>query len=182
MQFGPLLAQRCKLRLFTEQDLPVFAGYRADVSVARFQSWSSYSLDDAKRLYASLASTVFGVPDTWYQIAIAARQDDSLLGDCALHFLEDSQQVEIGFTLAPQHQGKGLAREAVTLLLDYVFAGLGKHRVVAITDAENHPAKRLLLGLGFRQEAYFVKNVFFKGRWGDECLFACLASEWQAKP
>jgi RimJ/RimL family protein N-acetyltransferase len=180
--FDTLLGPRCRLRLFLEADLETFAGYRSDSSVARFQSWSSYSLDDAKRLYATLGDTSFGTPGTWFQIAVADRQDDTLLGDCALHFLEDGRQVEIGFTLAPQHQGKGLAKEAVALLLDYVFTKLGKHRAIAITDAKNQAAKKLLLGLGFRQEAHYLQNVFFKGGWGDECLFACLASEWRAEP
>lgn len=181
MEFNAIATRRCTLRRFTGQDLAAFAEYRADPSVARFQSWSAYSLDDARQLYATLTGTVFGAPGTWYQIAIADNRDDSLLGDCALHFLEDEQQVEIGFTLAPAHQRQGLAKEALTALLDYLFDGLGKHRVVAITDAENHPARNVLRSLGFRQEAHFVQNVFFKGRWGDECLFACLAHEWQAK-
>jgi RimJ/RimL family protein N-acetyltransferase len=179
--FASLPGQRCSLRPFLESDLEVFAAYRADPNVARFQSWSSYSLDDARQLYATLGKTVFGAPGTWFQIAIAGRQDDALLGDCAVHFLEDGRQVEIGFTLARQHQGKGFAKEALSLLLDYLFTQMGKHRVIAITDAENHPARKLLLGLGFRQEAHYIQNVFFKGSWGDECLFACLASEWQNK-
>lgn len=179
--FQPLLAQRCRLRVFSESDLETFAAYRVDPAVARFQSWSSYSLDDAQRLYADLTRTAFDTPDTWFQLAIADRRDDALLGDCALHFLEDGRQVEIGFTLSPAHQGKGLAKEALTLLLDYLFGTLGKHRVIAVTDAENHPARHLLQSLGFRQEAHFVQNILFKGRWGDECLFACLASEWQER-
>ena len=181
MEFHSIATRRCTLRLFSGQDLAAFAQYRADPSVARFQSWSAYSLDDAKRLYATLTETVFGTPGTWYQIAIADSQDDSLLGDCALHFLDDDRQVEIGFTLAPAHQGKGLAKEVLTALLNYLFDVLGKHRVIAITDAGNQPARHLLRSLGFRQEAHFVQNVFFKGKWGDECLFACLAHEWQAK-
>jgi RimJ/RimL family protein N-acetyltransferase len=174
-----LLSQRCSLRLFSERDLPIFARYRAEPAVARYQSWSSYSLQDAQQLYKTLAKTAFGAPGTWFQIAIADKRDDTLLGDCALHFLEDDQQVEIGFTLAPEHQGQGLAKEAVSRLLDYVFMEMGKHRVIAVTDAENIPAKKLLASLGFRQEAHFIKNIFFKGRWSDECLFACLGSEWK---
>lgn len=175
------MSQRCRLRFFSEKDLMAFAQYRAAPSVARFQSWSSYSLDDAKKLFATLNTTDFGETGSWFQIAIADKQDDRLLGDCALHFLADDQQVEIGFTLAPEHQGKGLAKEAVAMLLDYVFMEMAKHRVIAITDAENHRAKKLLLALGFRQEAHYKKNVFFKGKWCDECLFACLESEWRMR-
>ncbi|HVA56106.1 MAG TPA: GNAT family protein [Gammaproteobacteria bacterium] len=175
-----LISQRCRLRYFSERDLSIFSHYRGVASVAKFQSWSSYSLEDAQHLYMTLTKTAFGEPGTWFQIAIADKQNDSLLGDCALHFLDDNRQVEIGFTLAPEHQGKGLAKEAVSLLLDYMFTVMDKHRVIALTDAENTPAKKLLRSLGFRQEAYFLKNVFFKGKWSDECLFSCLESEWKA--
>jgi RimJ/RimL family protein N-acetyltransferase len=121
----------------------------------------------------------FGTPGSWYQIAIADKRQDSLLGDCALHFLDDEQQVEIGFTLAPEYQGKGLGREAVSLLVNYIFGQLRKHRIIAITDAENTAARNLLAGIGFRQEAHYIQNTYFKGKWGDECLYACLASEWR---
>jgi len=177
--FVPLESSRVRLRPFAETDLPEFARYRALPGVARFQSWSSYSLADAEKLFAGMQRTPFGKPGSWHQIAIADKDTDTLLGDCALHFLEDEHQAEIGFTLAPEHQGRGLASAAVGLLLDYLFGSWHMHRVIAVTDAENLPAQALLTRLGFRQEAHFVQNIFFKGRWGDECLFACLASEWR---
>lgn len=180
--FLPLAGLRCKLRSFTEDDLPEFARYRALPEVARYQSWSEYSLADASRLYAAQQGVPFGTANTWHQLAIADKRGNRLLGDCALHFLEDGQQVEIGFTLAPEHQGRGLAQEALRLLLDHVFGTMKKHRVTALTDAENQPAQKLLKALGFRQEAHYLKNVFFKGRWGDECLFALLAGEWKPGP
>jgi RimJ/RimL family protein N-acetyltransferase len=36
-----------------------------------------------------------------------------------------------------------------------------------------------LEAVGFRQEAHFVENIFFKGAWGSEFQYALLASEWQ---
>ena len=33
---------------------------------------------------------------------------------------------------------------------------------------------------GFRQEARFIENIFFKGAWGSECLFALLQRESQS--
>ena len=35
----------------------------------------------------------FNVPGTWYQMAVADAETDELVGDCAIHFLEDGQQV-----------------------------------------------------------------------------------------
>lgn len=48
-----------------------------------------------------------------------------------LHSRREARTVEIGFTIVPEHQGRGYAREAVSLLLRYLFGQLAKHRVTA---------------------------------------------------
>jgi RimJ/RimL family protein N-acetyltransferase len=106
-----------------------------------------------------------------------------LIGDCGIHFpVGDDRQVELGITLSPRHQGRGLASEAVATVLEYVFESLAKRRVWAVTDADNDAAARLFRRLGFRQEAHFVENVWFKGRLGSEFLFALLRREWAERP
>lgn len=46
-----------------------------------------------------------------FQIGIELKETDSLVGDIGVHTRgEDSRQVEIGVTLAPEFQGRGLAR------------------------------------------------------------------------
>lgn len=177
-----LRSPRAVLRPFREPDLAAFADYRSDPEVARYQSWTPpFTLDDARVFLRGLQTTPFDTPGTWSQIALADPTTDALMGDCALHFQDDGRQVELGFTLARPFQGRGLMREAVTALLDHLFGPLRKHRVTALTDARNAAAHHLLDRLGFRREAHFLKNVFFKGEWGDEVLFACLAEEWLAR-
>jgi [ribosomal protein S5]-alanine N-acetyltransferase len=109
-----------------------------------------------------------------------------LIGDCAFQVLphdvgHDPRQAEIGFSFARALQGQGFATEAVSRLLDYLFGDLNLHRVVAITDAENRAAARLLERLGLRREGAFVENVWFKGAWGSEFYYALLHHEWARK-
>ena len=89
--------------------------------------------------------------------------------------------MEIGFTVAPDAQGKGVGTDAVTGLLDYLFGPLGKHRAFASADPRNERSLRLLQRLGLRQEAHFVKSICFKGEWADDVVFAILASEWHER-
>jgi RimJ/RimL family protein N-acetyltransferase len=171
--FPTLEGPHARLRVFAERDLAEFARYRALPEVARYQSWEQYTLEDAQQLYAKQQGSVYGAPGSWHQIAIADKASDALVGDCALHFMDDGEELEIGFTLAPERQGKGLALEAVGLLLDHAFGAMGMRRVLAITDAENIPAHKLLEALGFRREA--VRDVLFKGKEGKEFDFVCTA-------
>lgn len=170
---------RLRARPFTDADAQAFAGYRADPDVARYQSWSDYTLERARELIAGMQEASPGTPGEWYQIALESVADGQLVGDLALKVdADEPREAEVGFTLAPDQQGRGYAAEALTALLDWAFPTLGLHRVVAITDALNTPAAALLERVGFRREAHFVDNVFFKGAWGSEFLFAVLDREW----
>ena len=155
------------VRAFEKKDLDVFAQYRAQEAVARYQSWSGFTYQDAVELFDSTDYSKFGTEGQWYQLAISLKKSDELVGDLAVYFL-DENQIEIGFTVSPKHQGKSVATESISSLLDYIFGELNKHRVVATTDARNIAASRLLEKLGFRREGHFIQNIFFKGAWGDE--------------
>ena len=177
--------ERLVARSFTPADVEPFAVYRADPDVARYQSWSDFTRADAEAFVASLEGEEPGVPGEWFQVALSARGDGlqgGLVGDLALHLdADEPRQAEVGFTLAPAHQGKGYATEALTGLLDWAFPAFGLHRVIAVTDALNAPSAALLGRVGMRQEAHWVENVFFKGAWGSELQFAVLAREWAAR-
>ena len=175
---GILKTKRFIVRPFTWEDLKTFTSYRAIPSVAQFQSWQDYTYDDAVALYKNMDYANFPVQGRWYQLAIADRHSDTIVGDLAVYFTDD-HQAEIGFTVAPAFQQSGAAFEAVNGLLDYLFLVLKKHRVIAVTDIRNIPSCRLLEKTGFRQEAHYVKNIFFKGSWGDEYLYAMLDEDYR---
>ena len=105
-----------------------------------------------------------------------------MVGDCGLHCRQDDpQQMELGITLAPSHQGRGYATEALGCVLGFVFGTLGKHRISAVTDAENVPAAALFRRLGFRQEAHFIEHRWYKGYWDSEFVFGLLRREWELR-
>lgn len=164
------------IRAFQRKDLEQFARYRASDAVARYQSWTDFTYNDAVELFESTDYSTFGRQGSWYQLAITTCQEDELVGDLAV-FFAGQDQVEIGFTIAPQHQHQNIASEAVSRLLDYLFGDLCKHRVVATTDARNTAANRLLEKLGFGRKRQLTQSVFFKGEWAEEYRWVLLSSE-----
>jgi RimJ/RimL family protein N-acetyltransferase len=162
-------------------DAQAICGYRSLPEVARFQSWTAFTPADAARLIAEQGQVVPNTPGTWLQLVLTSLENGTIIGDCGIHFLAaDVHQVELGITLSPESHGRGLAAEAITSVLRYVFETLGKHRARAVTDAENHAAAGLFRRLGFRQEAHFVEHLWYKGAWGSEFVFAILQREWRA--
>ncbi|HBB88241.1 MAG TPA: GNAT family N-acetyltransferase [Blastocatellia bacterium] len=175
--FTSLESERLRLRRFTESDLLPFLAYLNDPIVARYQTWESYTDEQAAKVIEEQAAVEPGEPGKWFTFAAELKDEDLLIGHVALN-MRDHQQAEIGFTFARAYQGKGLAFEATCLVLDYLFTGLSLHRVIAIADCENERSVALLKRLGMRQEGHFIQNIWFKGKWGDEYLYAILKDEW----
>lgn len=173
---------RLVLRPFQESDAPTFSAYRSDKDVALYQGWDApYPLAKAEEFIADMQPLKPGTAGEWYQIALESRETGEHIGDLALHVLDEGDQAEIGFTLAPQHHGHGYASEAVERLLAFIFDDLKLHRVSATCDAENVASTRVLERVGMRREGHFVEAAWFKERWSSEFLYAMLQREWSAK-
>ena len=179
--FSSLETERLLLRRFTDRDLPPFLAYLNDALVARYQTWESYSEQEAREVIEQQKNLSPGLPGQWFTFALELKETKALVGHIALNTQENQQQAEIGFTLAREYHGKGLAFEAVSRVLDYLFVDLALHRVTAITDCENLRSVALLSRLGMRREGHFLQNIWFKGKWGDEYLYAILGEEWQRR-
>ncbi|MBA2288190.1 MAG: GNAT family N-acetyltransferase [Ktedonobacteraceae bacterium] len=180
LDFTTLETPRLRLRHFTDADLAPFMAYRNDPEVARYQSWEGISEPEARAFVQDQKAIQPGVPGQWFQIAIELKETGALVGDCALKIEEhDARQAEIGYSLSRAYQRRGIASEAVSCVLDYAFMTLDLHRVIAITDCENTASVSLLERLGLRREGHFHQNVWFKGSWGDEFLYAILQEEWR---
>ncbi len=153
---------RIRLRRLRLSDAPALAAYRSHPEVARYQSWSHFSLADAEELVGH----EFGVEGEWSQLAVV-RDDDLLIGDVGIHF--DGVRAEIGFTFAPESQRHGYATEAVRAVLD-LLRKRGIREVIGIVDARNVSAIALLQRVGFALQR--TETAEFKGAPCEEHVFA----------
>jgi RimJ/RimL family protein N-acetyltransferase len=149
------------LRRLRQDDLPRLQAYRSDPEVGRYQGWEPMTDAEARAMIAEMAAAPCPTPGGWVQIAVADARTDALLGDIGLHVSDSGEEAELGITLAPEAQGRGLAEEAARALI----AGLESHtavrRLVGITDARNVPSARLLERLGMTFEA--EEETIFRG-------------------
>ena len=175
--FLPFRTERLLVRAFAAADVPSFARYRNDPNVARYQDWPlPYAEEVAQRLVDSQLGIDGPVAGEWVQLALEL--DGELAGDVAVGLDEHASVATLGYTLRPEHQGRGLGREAVAALIDRLFQRCGVHRVQASVDPANTASIRLLEALGFAHEGLSRRAVLVRGEWADDDRWALLADEW----
>jgi [ribosomal protein S5]-alanine N-acetyltransferase len=88
---------------------------------------------------------------------------------------------DVGYILHPDVWGHGLATEAVTAVLDRLFA-ITEHPVVtADVDPENAASIRLLEKLGFARTGFAERTWNVGGEWKDSFFYALSREDWTAR-
>ena len=157
----PRAAGPVVLRRLSTQDLRAFQAYRNDADVGRYQGWRAMSDAQALEFLDDVATQPLLRAGHWTQIAIADAHGNALCGDIGLHVAADGTQGEIGFTLAPQAQGRGLGTAAVRCALALLVEHTAVARIIAVTDARNEPSVRLLERVGMTRIA--TQAALFRG-------------------
>ncbi|HYC39150.1 MAG TPA: GNAT family protein [Chitinophagaceae bacterium] len=88
----------------------------------------------------------------------------------------EHRKAEIGFWFLPEYWRKGVAREAITALIDYCEHVKDIHRLEAFVEAGNEASHRLLLRLGFVLEGTMRECEIRDGEFLDLGIYALLLS------
>lgn len=163
-----------RLRRLRPDDHEAFQVYRSIPELGRYQGWSPMSEAEATRFLDEMSRAALFTRGEWVQLGISDPESDVLVGDVGLYLYEDGATGEVGFTLQPSAQGRGIAGRAVREAVQLLFATTSVARVMGITDARNTPSIRLLERLGFA----FVESrqVVFRGEPCTERVYALLRS------
>ena len=174
-----IITERLELRAIKLDDAEALYRYRSDAITNQYQGWIPRTLDDAYDFIGNEVAKTIDQYDTWFQFAIIKKDNDELIGDIGVHFLDEEKcQVEIGCTLAKNHHGKGFAREALNAIIKYLFVDLNKRRIISSIDPRNANSIKMVESLGFRKEAHFKESILINGEWFDDVVYALLKDEW----
>jgi RimJ/RimL family protein N-acetyltransferase len=88
----------------------------------------------------------------WKLVEASTRE---LVGFCGVGMWRDFPDPEIGWWLARNHWGRGLATEAARAALNDAFERVGLKRVVSIARSENTPSIGIMKKLGLRLDSEF---------------------------
>jgi len=86
--------------------------------------------------------------------------------------------VEIGYWLAEEYWGKGIATTSILLIVKYIFDNFDTIRIYAETYADNIGSRKALEKAGFRKEARLKNSIIKNDIIRDSIIYALLREEY----
>lgn len=143
---------RLALRHFTPEDTDALAAIFGDREVMRYSlsgvKTRSQTREFISWIHSNYQKYGFGL------YAVTLRKTKQLIGYCGLlvWYFEEVTEVEIGYRLAREYWGKGLATEAAVAVRNYAWQQLELNRLICLIQPENKPSLRVAAKLGMSLE------------------------------
>jgi RimJ/RimL family protein N-acetyltransferase len=168
------------LNAMTESDLPTIVTWFQDTRVLRLLD----ALPARPKTEHTLRQwlTENAQSNNTYLFAIRRTEDNTLVGYVELDgILWTHGTSGIGIVIgAPENWGKGYAREAAQLALNFAFQELNLHRITATIFNYNTRSQALFEKLGFQREGAFREFLQRDGQRHDMLLYGLLRHEWES--
>lgn len=179
MKFVPIETERLVVRPITPDDIEDLVDRRSDPSTAAYQAWTvPYSLERGRALVEECTVKGGPSPDSWYQVVVAERDTQRIVGDLAARLSDNSKTAEIGYTLHTWARGRGYATESSIALCEYLVRVEGVHRLEASTHPDNRASISVLERLGFKAEGIRRESYWVGDTVSDDAMFGLLARDW----
>lgn len=140
------------IRQFTLDDAEEYWPLVFDPAILRYTDGQpKATLDDVREI-------LLGSPLKDYRVhgfgrmACVEKSTGRVVGFSGLKYLNDFDEIDIGYRFLPECWGKGYATESAKILMAHGISELGLRRIVGLVHPENVASKKVLEKLGLRFE------------------------------
>jgi RimJ/RimL family protein N-acetyltransferase len=142
---------RLYLRQFSMADLSDLSTIRSDPEVMRFiGTGQPHSMDQVREALGHVLSG--WKQHSFGRWAVVNKADKKLMGWCGLAFLDNTEEIEIGYGIAKEYWGRGFTTEAAAASIRYGFEEMKLNRIVAVAMPENIASLRVMEKIGMKFE------------------------------
>jgi RimJ/RimL family protein N-acetyltransferase len=161
------------LRGWTEEDAPEIVRCCSDPLIPRYIPIipMPYSLSDAEQFIERSRT-----PSDELNLAVAGHSGE-LFGAIGVSIQSDPGIAEIGYWLAPEARGRGLATRALRLLSAWTLRETGIARLQLQTHVENLASQAVATRAGFTREAVLRAYMDNRGTRHDSVMFSIIPGE-----
>lgn len=142
---------RLILRQLTLEDVEDLANIYADPVVMKFYR-STITYEQTLQQVESIISKY--EQRGWSLWATIHKAERKFIGRCGLapQQVDGQLEVEVGYLLAKEYWGQGLATEAAIACRDYGFEKLGLNRLISLIDPENIASQKVAIKNGMKYD------------------------------
>ncbi|GAB6260298.1 GNAT family N-acetyltransferase [Photobacterium sp. R1] len=176
-----LQTPRLIIRPWKDEDLVPFAAMSADPAVMRY---FPSTLSEEESQQAAHRARALIEEKGWGFWAVELKETGTFIGFVGLHYqdseIPNAPFVEIGWRLASEYWGQGLAPEAAERALQFAFDDLNAPDVYAFTALSNQPSQRVMKKLGMTDclQNFLHPKLPADHQLAEHCLYRISRSEW----
>ena len=139
---------RLWLRQFVPDNAEAVLEYSGKPEVMQYVAPCLTSIEEAVRILEEGPLSDYGKYG-FGRWAVVLKENQRVIGFAGLKFLEDLQEVDLGYLLMPECWGKGLATEAARASVNYGFETLRLSQILGLVEVPNVRSVRVLEKIGF---------------------------------
>ncbi len=168
---GLLEGKIVNLRIVERQDLPILLEWDNNVEFrGQFENPRQETMAELQRLYDNIKDS------QWFFVE---EKEGTKVG--FISYFLSAGETEIGYNIVPNERNKGYAKEAIKVIVDYLFLSRSIVRIQAKADLENVASWKALEQTGFKREGILRKTFYCRGEWRDDCMYSILREEWKER-
>ncbi len=144
--------ERLLIRPFRMDDIEASYVMNTDPEVTRYTG--DGGVVSKEEMERRIVQNVFGdyKKHGFGRLAVEWKADNKFIGFTGLKYLEDMNEVDLGYRFMREYWGKGIASESARASLRYGFETLQLNRIIGMVLPENIASVRVLEKLGFEHE------------------------------
>lgn len=152
-QCDELDAGMMRLRRWRPADAELLFGASQDPGIQQWTTLSAFtSLPEVER-FISVGEPAMRADGRGAMFGVFDRHDEGLLGSCGLHHVDLADKIgEVGYWVAPDARGRGVAKTAVSTLAAWAFERLDLERLEWNCGVGNAASRTVASKVGFRFE------------------------------
>ncbi len=164
-----LEGKHVNLRIVERQDLPILLEWDNNVDFrGQFENLRQETMMDLERLFDNIKE------GQWFFVE---KKDGTKIGFISNYL--SAGETEIGYNIVPSERNKGYAKEALQMMVDFLFLSRNIERIQAKVDPENVRSWKALERVGFKREGILRRTYFSRGKWRDDCSYSIIREEWK---
>lgn len=175
-----LYTNRIRLRKINQNDLEQLFSFLSNDNVTRYMIIDK--IQDIRVVEKMINFMIDGYnnnrPTPW---AISLKENDEMIGICGFSKFDiQNRKAEVGYILSDKHWRKGIATEALKVVVDFAFNYMNLNKIEARCISKNLASENVMLKVNMKLDAILREEKLHKQSYVDLKLYSILKEEYVA--